>query len=173
MKKLCALMLAFTPFFGQSAEGPPVDVLLLRIDTPWVYPPPELENRTRSAPATVLLFRSSGEYVEYHFWIIEQADKTLRMSNGDGHVVAIGSWRRGGKGAIATRRIVDHTVPVIGRDPICDRSNLDFLVQSGSVTDATRPSTMSEYRPNKALKLPEFETDTSQAKRAGTKCDAA
>src|SRR5688572_18322952 len=111
MKKLCALMLAFTPVFAQSAQGPPVGVLLVRIDTPWVYPPPEVGNRTRTAPATVLLFRSNGEYVEHHFWVIEQADKTLRMSLGDGHVVVVGSWRLGGNGAIATRRIVDRTVP--------------------------------------------------------------
>jgi hypothetical protein len=164
-------MLVLAPIFARCADGPPVDVLLLRIETPWTYAPPEFESRIRTAPATVLLFRANGEYAEHHFWVIEQPDKTLLMSLGDPHVVAVGTWRRGGRGAIAMRRIVDNSVPLICPDPICDKPNLGFVAQSGFVADAPGSPTVDQYRPNRALKLPEFETYISQAKRIGRRCD--
>jgi hypothetical protein len=86
-----------------------------------------IENPTRSAPATLVLFRANGEYVEHHFWAIEQTDKEVTMSAGGPHVVVVGSWRQAGSRILATagespERFASWVAPILfasSRLPLC------------------------------------------------------
>ncbi len=113
---LVLLALALAPHPGGQPRVPHQP--LLRIQGEWVSPPPEIENPIRTAPATLVLFRANGEYVEHHFWIIEQSDKQASMSAGDPHVVVVGTWRQDGSRILATRERVARTVRVAAAAPI-------------------------------------------------------
>ena len=54
-----------------SASAVPVDVPLWRLEGRWLYPPKEAGPLGRTAPAIILEFRSNGEFVEHHCWVIE------------------------------------------------------------------------------------------------------
>ena len=174
MKHLRTLFvfLLVIPYVG--TDGPPVNVTLLRIQGPWASPPVELEIKSRTAAATAILFRSDGDYIEHHFWVIEQADKSLNFSAGDGHVVAIGTWRRTDDRIVVTRKIVLRTVSILNSDdPICARPDVEFLAASDYVRGTIGSSTVGEYRNNVKLSRSEFESYAALAKRDGKKCATA
>src|SRR6266446_6935181 len=139
---------------------------LLRIQGQWVSPPPEIDNPTRSAPATVVLFRANGEYVEHHFWVIEQRDKTLTMSSGDPHVVVVGTWRLAGSRILATRERIARTVHVLGGvDPLCNEPIASFFLRGNGVSGKVGAQVNSLYLPNPKLRLPEdFEVYIQEAR---------
>jgi hypothetical protein len=100
----------------------PTNTLLWRRDGAWVYPPKDVGSSSRTAPATILVFRANGEFIEHHCWIIE-GQGYITISGGDPHVVVVGTWRSSGTEIRARRLRIERTVRAIGRDPICDRAS--------------------------------------------------
>ena len=166
---LLALALASNPGAGSQVPSAP----LLRIQGAWVSPPPEIENPTRSAPATLVLFRANGEYIEHHFWAIEQVDKKVSMSAGDPHVVVVGTWRQAGSRILATRKRIARTVPVIGgADPLCKEPIATFFIKGAGVSGKAGAQSEGVYLPNKKLRLPaDFEVYTEEARTSSSRCD--
>jgi hypothetical protein len=115
-----------------------------------------------------------GRNVEHDFWVIEQADKSLNFSAGDGQVVTIGTWRRSGARVIATRRVVWRTAvaSLNNEEPSCTKPDLDFGIASDHVKGATSATGIGEYRRNARLSISEFESYIPLAKRDGKTCSA-
>jgi hypothetical protein len=86
------------------------------ISTPmhWQSPPAKLELQERTSPATILIINPTGEYDSVFCYVIEQQDKTITLSNGDGFVVRRGSWLQNGNHRIATAKVIFRTVERIG-----------------------------------------------------------
>lgn len=169
---LILITLALAASLGAQSQVPQQP--LLRIQGEWVSPPPEIENPTRSAPATLVLFRANGEYVEHHFWAIEQSDKTLSMSSGDPHVVVVGTWRLAGSRILATRKRVARTVQVLGGpDPLCNEPIATFFLKGRGVSGKVGAQRYSMYLPDPKLRLPEdFEVYTQEARASSSRCGA-
>ena len=70
----------------------PVNQFLVHFDAPWVTPPEAAGRRVRTAPATVVSFRSEGEYFELHCQFIEQPDASLYVSSDHRHIAVVGHW---------------------------------------------------------------------------------
>jgi len=167
---LIALALAANP--GVPAHVPHQP--LLRIQGEWVSPPPEIGNPTRSAPATVVLFRPNGEYVEHHFWVIEQRNGEMYLSPGDPHVVVVGTWRLAGSRLLATRGRIARTVPFLGgADPLCAEPIVTFFLKGSGVRGKVGAPVSGLYRPNPKLRLPaDFEVYTQEARTSSSRCGA-
>jgi hypothetical protein len=146
---------------------------LLRVQGAWVSAPPEVENPSRSAPATLVLFRANGEYVEHHFWAIE-GDKEVFMSAGDPHVVVVGTWRQAGSRIVATRKSIARTVQVIGgADPLCEEPIATFFIKGAGVSGKVGARGEGAYLPNTKLHLPaDFEVYTDEARKSSSRCGA-
>ena len=167
---LLALALASNPGARSQVPHQP----LLRVQGDWVSAPPEIENPTRSAPATLVLFRANGEYVEHHFWAIEQVDKEVSMSAGDPHVVVVGTWRQAGSRILATRKRIARTVRVIGgADPLCKEPIATFFIKGAGVSGKVGAQVEGVYLPNTKLRLPtDFEVYTEEARTSSSRCGA-
>ncbi len=83
--------------------------LWLAIDSPWLSPPAELGNPSRSAAAHVVRFSEDGSFAMIACTITEYQG-TLYISQGDGQAVFLGTWRRDGNGIHAEYRLVSETV---------------------------------------------------------------
>jgi hypothetical protein len=167
---LLAFALTSNPGVPQQVPHQP----LLRVQGEWVSPPPEIDNPIRSAPATLVLFRANGEYVEHHFWAIEQQDKEVSMSAGDPHVVVVGTWRQAGSRILATRKRIARTVRVIGgADPLCKEPIATFFIKGSGVSGKVGAQVEGMYLPNAKLRLPtDFEVYTEEARAASSRCGA-
>ncbi len=91
-----------------------VDKVWMHLDGPWQSPPPDLELKTRTAPATLFRLSKNGEFSLIRCYVIEQADKSLLISSGDGQVISIGTWKEDASGITATYRLVDQMVEPVG-----------------------------------------------------------
>jgi hypothetical protein len=167
-----ALLVALASNPGARSQVPHQP--LLRVQAEWVSPPPEIENPTRSAPATLVLFRANGEYVEHHFWAIEQVDKEVSMSAGDPHVVIVGTWRQAGSRILATRKRIARTIRVIGgADPLCKEPIATFFIKGAGVSGKVGAQAEGMYLPNTKLRLPtDFEVYTEEARTSSSRCGA-
>ncbi|MFZ5785474.1 MAG: hypothetical protein ACOY3Y_03430 [Acidobacteriota bacterium] len=83
--------------------------LWVAIDSPWLSPPAELGNPSRSAAARVVRFSDDGAFAMIACTITEY-QKTLYISQGDGQAVFLGTWRRDGSEIHADVRLVSETV---------------------------------------------------------------
>jgi len=100
-----------------SPTQPFVDGYFIHFHSQWQHPPPEAHLPIRTADATIVQFKSSGEFVELSCNVIEQADKTWRISVGDGYVVAVGTWQYEENGITVRRNSIDRMVWPIGGEP--------------------------------------------------------
>jgi len=147
----------------------PTDRYLIHVFGPWQSPPPELESPTRTAPATILVFSRSGEYVEHSCYVIEYLpDKTLSISAGDGHTVAVGRWTRDGARLHAVRQGIYRVVPYAGPgpDPLCKQAELTFQVSGGSVVFEK-----DRFEPLAQLHSPDWAADVNAAKSSKVRCE--
>jgi hypothetical protein len=167
-----AIMLLLAP--RATAGAVLVDVPLWRLEGRWVYPPREVGPLGRTAPAVILEFRSNGEFVEHHCWIIEQKDKSLMISGGDPHVVVVGKWESHGNTIRATRLRVSRTVRVIGgEDPLCSRRTLAFTVRTRGVAGDIGEGGMGIYSKVDRLVCPDFEAYVNEARQSNVACGGA
>lgn len=163
---MIATMLSCSP-----APPIPTNKRLVRVDAAWSYPPPEV-HAGRTAPATIVVFKSSGEYVEHHCWVIEQIDGSFTISGGDPHVVAVGTWQQQGDQIRAHREAIERTVRLIGGgDPLCQAPEPNFAVRVGRIFGSAGADRPGEYRAWK-VESSDFEAYVKEARR-GTKCPGA
>ena len=141
------------------------DTLLWRIDQ-WT----EKEPSVRVATATILTFRSSGEFVELHCRVIERADSTVYIVSDAPRIVMVGTWTREDDEITAKRTRVRRPTPVSGpRDPFCDET-LRFRISGQSVTGQAGETTPGTYSPVTRLVMPEFESYATEARERGAAC---
>lgn len=145
----------------------PADTLLWRVDE-WKASSPGV----RVATATILSFRSSGEYVELHARVLEQADATVYVASDAPRIVMIGTWTKEDETIHATRTRVKRPVPFSGpRDPFCDE-RLSFTISGRSVVGNAGSAEPGTYSPVTRLVAPEFEIYATEARTSGFPCVA-
>lgn len=143
----------------------PVDTLLWRVDE-WKTSRPGV----RVGMATILSFRSSGEYVELHARVIERADTTVYIASDDPRIVMVGTWTRDGDTIRATRTRVKRPTPFRGaREPFCDET-LSFEISGRSVQGNAGDTAPGSYSPVTRLVAPEFEMYATDARENGWEC---
>jgi hypothetical protein len=149
----------------------PTDRYLVHVFEPWQLPPPELESPTRTAPATILVFSRSGEYVEHSCYVIEDLrDKALSISAGDGHTVVVGRWTRDGARLHAVRQGIYRFVPFVGPgpDPLCKQAELTYRISGGSVV-----LEKERFEPSTRLQSPDWDAYVNDAKSSKIRCENA
>src|SRR5436305_7998991 len=102
----------------------PLDTQLWRIDGAWLTPNGA---NVRTAPATILVFRSSGEYVELHCQLVERADETVYIRDGSRFISAVGRWTQNGDTINAAREKIGQNIakPISGPvHPLCRHAQL-------------------------------------------------
>jgi hypothetical protein len=141
------------------------DTLLWRVDK-WDQTAPGV----RVATATILSFRSSGEFVELHCRVLERADETVYVASDSPRLTIVGSWTREGDRITAKRLKIQRPSPFRGpRDPLCDET-LTFQISGNSVTGQASEATPGTYSPVTRLVAPEFESYASEARERGVDC---
>lgn len=141
------------------------DTLLWRVDR-WEERSPGV----RVAMATILSFRSSGEFVELHCRVLERADQTVYVASDSPRLTIVGSWRREGDTVTAKRLKIRRPAPFAGpRDPLCDET-LTFQISGKSVTGKAGEETSGTYSPVTRLVAPEFESYATEARERGAGC---
>jgi hypothetical protein len=143
------------------------DTLLWRVDQ-WTAAGPSV----RVATATILTFRSSGEFVELHCRVIERPDTTVYIASDAPRIVMVGTWTREDDEITAKRTHVKRPSPFSGpRDPFCDET-LRFRISGQSVTGQAGEATPGTYSPVTRLVMPEFEGYAEDARNSGAACQA-
>lgn len=141
------------------------DTLLWRVDS-WEERAPGV----RVAMATILSFRSSGEFVELHCRVLERADQTVYVASDSPRLTIVGSWTREGNTVTAKRLKIKRPAPFAGpRDPLCD-GTLTFQISGKSVTGKAGEETPGTYSPVTRLVAPEFESYATEARDRGASC---
>jgi len=141
------------------------DTLLWRVDK-WDQSTPGV----RVATATILSFRSSGEFVELHCRVLERADETVYVASDSPRLTIVGSWTREGDRITAKRLKIQRPSPFRGpRDALCDET-LTFQISGNSVTGKASEATPGTYSPVTRLVAPEFESYASEARDRGAEC---
>jgi hypothetical protein len=112
----------------------------------------------RTAPAVIISFRKSGEYIEHYCRVIEQPDQTVYISSSDPHVIAIGDWKKRGSQMIATRSLISRP-----GGSLCGAVAFD-------VTGNSVVSKDGQFSPVTRLVSPDFEIYVNDARRTATRC---
>ncbi len=151
--------------FACSGTPVPKDRPLWYIEGQWVTP---RDANVRTALATIIVFRSSGEFVEYHCRLIEQPDATVYIASTGSRVVSVGRWKQEGGRVTATRQKVFRSAGrSSGREPLCDQPQLEFHVDGNSVSGPA-----GTYAPVTRLVAPDFESYVNEAKRSSITCSS-
>jgi hypothetical protein len=174
------LVLAFSiaatfVLFSTTATAPttsvPINTPLIHIYLPWEYPPPAIrkENPSCTAPATILLFSSSGDYVDHSCYVItgREGHSSLSISAGDGHTVAIGRWSQRDNRVTVIRQKVYRFVRFQGpgKDPLCTPAPITYdIVPSGVRAGKFTTS------PTRKILNPEWPAYIGDAQRSDTSC---
>lgn len=143
----------------------PRDRPLWRVEGQWVTP---RDASVRTALATIIVFRSSGEFVEVHCRLIEQPDTTVYIASTGSRVVSAGHWKQEGARVTATRQKVFRSAGSKGREPLCDQARLEFHVDANSVIGQA-----GAFAPVTRLVSPDFESYVNEAKRSSITCSSA
>ena len=138
----------------------PRDTMLWRLDRDWTP-----AGDARSARVTVLTFRSSGEFVELHCWVIERSDSTVYVASDRPRVVAVGRWTREKDTVTATREKVAGAP-----QSFCGQPRLTFELANGAVNGDAGNGTTGAYTRVTRLVAPEFESYVRDAKRSPITC---
>lgn len=142
----------------RAAPPVPVNRQLMRVEAPWT----DAGGSSRTAPATILVFRSSHEFVEVHCVLIERGD-TLYIVGRAPRVSVVGEWRQKGSNIEADRRKVAHSRRE--NDVYCQQPRLKFRITANSVAGSD-----GTYSPVTRLVAPEFETFVNAAKQSPVTC---
>ena len=139
------LLLALLNISCAEEPAVPLDTQLWKIESAWR----DAGNSIRTAPASIIVFRSSGEFVSLHCTLIERPDETVYILSRSPRVAKVGRWRRE-RGAI-----------VANPDCVDTRYRIDGKSVSG-------PDGI--YSPVTRLVAPEFESYVKAAKQATPPC---
>src|SRR5688572_563050 len=165
MKALILVLAAVLTLSCSTEPELSKDTLLWRVDK-WDQSTPGV----RVATATILSFRSSGEFVELHCRVLERADETVYVASDSPRLTIVGSWTREGDRITAKRLKIQRPSPFRGpRDPLCDET-LTFQISGNSVTGKASEATPGTYSPVTRLVAPEFESYASEARDRGVGC---
>lgn len=148
----------------------PLDTQLWRLDAEWMTPQGA---SVRTAPATILVFRSSGEFVEVHCQLIEQADQTVYIRSGAQYISAVGKWKQDGSKIRATREKIGERIATPfsgGVHPLCRHADLTFEISGNTVSGSAGEKTPGTYAPVTRLVAPDFESYVNDAKRSPITC---
>lgn len=148
---------------GPKAEVPR-DRMLWRVE-PWVT-----RESVRTAPATIVIFRSNGEYVEFHAWVIEQPDSSVYISSERQNVAIVGRWVKENSTIKATRERVARRIPAAGAEPLCAEPHLTFTITGNSVTGSAGQKEPGPYSPVTRLVAPDFQSYVERAKQSAVAC---
>ncbi len=172
MKRL--LLTAACVAFACHRDVPdvPLGQLLWRLDAAWGIPPNAAGRSIRTAPATIVAFRSDGEFVELHCWLIEQPDTTVYISSAAPRVAVVGRWKQRDHDIDVSRTNIARTAHVSDSrtDPLCEHAQLTFRVLGNSVSGNTGSMRAGVYSPVTRLVSPDFESYVSEAKRSPVTC---
>ncbi len=112
---VCLVVLALTDLdAGQASKVDPG-----KIDPGWVYvsqplkwesPPRSLHLAIKTSPAQILVLYPSGQLSEVGCLLLRDGDGKIKISQGDGQVVRVGSWTAKGGSLILTSHVVFRTV---------------------------------------------------------------
>lgn len=130
-----------------------VDTLLWRLDRDWTQ-----SGDVRSATATLISFRSSGEFVELHAWLVERPDSTVYLLSNRPRIAAVGKWTREDDVVTARR---DRVSPAARS--LCAEPPLSFRVMTTSVIGNAGGKGEGSYSPVTRLVIPELETHLREA----------
>lgn len=160
-----------TLLLAGCGRTPVPTVPVWQLEGPWEVPPKEMRSKARVAPAAILVFRESGEFVELHCRVIEQPDATLYISRRDPRVAAVGVWKQRFSTIRATRHRVARTIPFRGaKDPLCENPELRFKIAGGSVIGRLGPGPEASYSTLDRLVAPDFDSYFDQARRSPVTC---
>ena len=148
------LLLATVVLLTVACKSPqvPRDTQMWRVEGQWT----DEGNSIRTARATIISFRSSGEYVELHLSVIERPDGAVYIMSGRPRTGAAGTWEQSrAKVEVKRQKVVG--VPC---------SAVTYKVNENlTVTDSS-----GTYEPISRLIAPEFETMLNAVKQQGTAC---
>jgi hypothetical protein len=161
--------------FAISAAGQPgtatsfVDRYFVHLDSQWQNPPPEANLPIRTADATIVLLKRSGEFVELSCNLIEQRDRTWQISHGDGYVVAVGTWRLDGGHITVRRDRIDRMVWPVGGgpDPLCNSTARVFEFVGESLVQGK-----NTFKATTKVNPEDFETYAAGARMSRARCGA-
>jgi hypothetical protein len=143
----------------------PVGQFLVRLDAPWVTPREAAGRRVRTAPATIISFRSEGEYFELHCQLIEQPDTTLYISSGHPHIAVVGRWVLEER----TIKVVREKVARPGSTKVLCKP-IAFRISGKSVIGDAIGRGEGSYSPVTRLLLTEIDVYISEAKQSQVTC---
>jgi hypothetical protein len=90
-----------------------VDKVWIHVNGPWESPPPEIEMRTRTTPATLFRVSKDGEFSLMHCLVIEQPDQKLAIG-ASGVVIYLGTWEETASLITTTYQLMYETVQPVG-----------------------------------------------------------
>lgn len=141
----------------------PVNTMLWHLDRPWATP---AGSKVRMAPVTLLGFRSGGEYVEFHCWVIEQADTTVYVASDRPTVMVVGTWTLDKQQInVARQKIARRSRTRSAVDPLCSEPRLTFTMSGNSVMSGS-----VSYAPVTRLVSPDFESYVKEARNSSVVC---
>lgn len=161
---LTLLGLAFRLFWKPAA---PTERLLLHVFRPEAAALATPPGPGGTTPATILLFKTDGQYVERTGYLIDSGKGDLSFAPGDDNVVSVGTWDQQGATLTARRERVARGVPYDGPDldPLCRSSIVEYHLSG----DGVRESGIV-FHPSSQLKLTDWETHVSKAKSSAASC---
>jgi hypothetical protein len=166
MKRTILLSLAIASLVACNRPQVPKDRQLWRVEGQWVAPS---NANVRTAVGTIIVFRSSGEFVERTCHLIEQQDSTVYIARTGAQVVAVGVWKQSGDVVTATRQRIFRSPRGASPDPLCSKPHPTFRVDPGGNSVTGEEGT---YSPITRLVSPDFESYVDEAKRSPVTCSS-
>ena len=146
---------------------------LLRIESEWAPPEPNMRHPARSADASIVIFRQTGDFIENFCRVLERADGTLYLSARHPHVVAVGKWKRSWSKITATRERVTRTTPAPPgpKDPLCENPEVKFVISRDAIVSRVTGDRRDPYEQVDRLVAPDLMSYENNARISGTPCE--
>ena len=147
----------------------PTERFLIDTFKPGPSPSRNLDDPGQMTPATVLLFKADGQYVEHTGYLIDSGKGGLSFAPGDNNVVVVGTWDQQWRTLTVRRERVARGVPYDGPDldPLCRPSIVEYSLARDGVREGK-----TVFRPSSQLRMTDWEPYVSKAKSSGVSCRA-
>ncbi len=166
MKRLFIVVFVLALIGCRRPPEVPVNQFLVHLDAPWVTPAEAAGRRVRTAPATVVSFRSEGEYFELHCQLIEQPDTTLYVSSDHHHIAVVGHWMLQKDYTIS---VVREKVARPGSTKVLCKP-ITFRISGNSAVGDAIGRGEGSYSPVTRLLMTEIDVYLSEAKQSPATC---
>jgi len=113
IRRIVKLLLLCLLSWALQAQNAGLTGAWLQRGIKWVSPPAELQLNQRSAEAAVLFFGAKNEFTMVYANVV-RGPNSEGLSQGDGRVVYLGTWRADGVRWVVEYRIVSRTVSKAG-----------------------------------------------------------